>query len=351
MRALIVASTLLVGVAHAQPPAAQDPVLAEQIATALVERATELYEAKLYADAKQLANEALVRSPRGLAADRAKHLIQAINTATGAKSEPAQPPVDLTPIRDPLADKPAPQAVVNEGQPAAYVRSLASGVVWGGAIGGLFADAVNVDGTKASHVAIGAGIGAAAGGVGGYMIGKRRKPTRGDVALIDTLAGIGGAGGFTLGMLMQPAESEAYSVNAIIGIAGGALVGYIAAPQTNTTERRMLRVAGLSLAGGALPFLLYAGIYDDNSETDERVVGALSTAGLLAGAFLGFRMTRNMDAGKDLPARAKSEDAPVALIGRHSNGTWTANGIGIAPLSPQLAPQPGMAVSILGGSF
>ena len=348
MRALIVASTLLVGVAHAQPPAAQDPVLAEQIATALVDRATELFEAKLYVDAKQLANEALVRSPRGTAADRAKHLIAAINKATGT-AEPTPPPVDLTPIREP-ATQPAPPPVVNEGRPTAYVRSLASGVVWGGALGGLFADAVNVDGTKASHVAIGAGIGAAAGGLAGYTLGKRRKPTRGDVALIDTLAGIGGAGGFTLGMLMQPAESEAYSVNAIIGIAGGALVGYIAAPQTNTTERRMLRVAGLSLAGGALPFLLYAGIYDDSSDTDERVVGALSTAGLLAGAFLGFRMTRHMDPGKDLPARA-TEDAPVALLGRHSNGEWTANGIGIAPLSPQLAPQPGMAVSILGGRF
>jgi hypothetical protein len=330
-------------------------VLAEQIATALVDRATELFEAKLYADAKQLANEALVRSPRGTAAERAKHLIQAIQTATGtAPVEPAKPPapVDLTPIRDPLADKPAtPPPAATEGRPAAYVRSIASGVVWGGAIGGLFADAVNVDETTAGHVAIGAGLGAAAGGLAGYAIGKRRQPTRGDVALIDTLAGIGGAGGLTLGMLMQPAESEAYSINAILGITGGALVGYIAAPQTNTTERRMLRVAGLSLAGGALPFLLYAGIYDDTTDTDERIVGALSTAGLLAGAFVGFRLTRGMDAGKDLPAREAREDAPVALVGRHSNGRWTANGIGLAPLSPQLAPQPGMALSILGGRF
>ena len=333
-----------------QPLPNQDAVLAEQIAISLVARATELFEAKFYADAKQLATEALVRSPRGTAAEQAKHLLTAINTAMGVREEkPVEPQVkvDRT-VVDPLA-QPAPVVERNEGMPTAWVRSIASGVVWGGAMGGLFADAVKVDGTKASHVALGAGIGAAIGGVAGYGIGKKRHPTRGDAALVDTLAGIGGAGGFTLGMLMQPVETEAYSVNAIIGIASGLLVGYIAAPQTNTTERRMLRVAGISLAGGALPFLLYAGIYDDTTDNDEQLVGALATAGLLGGAVVGFRLTRNMDVGKDLPA--DEADAPIALLGRHSSGKWSANGIGLAPLSPQLSPQPGMTLSLLGGRW
>ena len=39
----------------APPPGAEDPVLAEQIAQALVHRAQELYDARVYVDAKQLA--------------------------------------------------------------------------------------------------------------------------------------------------------------------------------------------------------------------------------------------------------------------------------------------------------
>jgi len=346
-----------------QPPPQPQPlpaapsdeaVLAEQIAASLVARAQELFDAKFYLDAKQLALEALVRSPRGTAAAQAQYLIKAINTALGLPDETKPKPddkVDLTPIRDPLADKPVEQPAA-EGELASRNRRILSGAVWGAAAGGAFADAVSVDDTKASHVAIGAGIGGALGGLAGYGLTRKVRQTSGDVALMDTLAGIGGVGGLTLGMLMQPAEGEAYSVNAILGIAGGLLVGYVAAPQTNTTERRMLRVAGISVLGGALPFLLYAGIYDDTTDSDERLVGGLATAGLLVGAYVGFRLTRDLDAGQDvLPGEKPIEDAPVALIGRHSNGRWSANGIGIAPTSPQLSPQPGMTLSIVGGRF
>jgi hypothetical protein len=220
-------------------------------------------------------------------------------------------------------------------------------------MGGLFADAVSVDGTTPGHVFIGAAVGAGLGGVAGMALAKRGKHTRGDIALMDTLAGLGAAGGLTVGMLMQPVEGEAYSVNAMIGIASGLLVGYVAGPQTNTTERRMLRVAGISALGGALPFLLYAGIYDDTTDNDEQLVGGLATAGLLAGAYIGFRLTRDLDVDRDvLPGEKRaSDDAPVALVGRHSDGRWRANGIGINPLSRQLAPQPGMTLSVLGGRF
>ena len=365
MRRALLACSVLIGAlwaatAHAQPapgsPPSDEAVLAEQIAQSLVARAQELFDAKFYADAKQLATEALMRSPRGTAAAQAQYLIKAINTAMGVPGEsekPAEKAPDLTPIVDPLAQKPVVEAPLPVGETAGRNRRILSGAVWGAAIGGAFGDAVVVGETKASHVAIGAGVGLAAGGLAGYALTKKMQFTKGDVALMDTLAGIGGAGGLTLGMLMQPAESEAYSVNAIIGMGAGLLVGYIAAPQTNTTERRMLRVAGISLLGGALPFLLYAGVYDESSTGDERLVGGLATAGLLAGAFVGFRMTRNMDVGEDVLPGEKPpvEDAPVALIGRHSNGRWTANGIGITPTSPLLSPQPGMTVSIFGAAF
>ena len=376
MRSAILACLLLgVATSHAQPGAEPQPqpqpqpppqpppppatpsdeaVLAEQIAASLVTRAQELFDAKFYLDAKQLALEALVRSPRGTAAAQAQYLIKAINTALGLPDDKQAKPedkVDLTPIRDPLADKPV-EKPATEGELASRNRRILSGAVWGAAVGGAFADAVSVDNTKASHVAIGAGVGGALGGLAGYGLARKVRQTSGDVALMDTLAGIGGVGGLTLGMLMQPAEGEAYSVNAILGIAGGLLVGYVAAPQTNTTERRMLRVAGISVLGGALPFLLYAGIYDDTTDSDERLVGGLATAGLLVGAYVGFRLTRDLDAGQDvLPGEKPTEDAPVALIGRHSNGRWSANGIGIAPTSPLLSPQPGMTLSIVGGRF
>ena len=48
----------------------------------------------------------------------------------------------------------------------------------------------------------------------------------------------GTLGGFTMGMLMQPARVEAYDLNGILGAGAGLVVGYIYAPDTNTTPRR-----------------------------------------------------------------------------------------------------------------
>jgi hypothetical protein len=159
-------------------------------------------------------------------------------------------------------------------------------------------------------------------------------------------------GGLTIGMLMQPAESEAYSLNAALGVAGGVIAGYIAAPQTNTTPRRMLRVAGLAAAGGAAPFLVYALVQSSSSTVDERITGLLSTGGLVIGAYLGFRFTRGMDDGLDrLDGKPTVDDSPIALIGRSSAGRWGLGGLGIQPLSPALAPQHGMALQLVGAAF
>jgi hypothetical protein len=154
---------------------------------------------------------------------------------------------------------------------------------------------------------------------------------------------------------MQPAESEAYSLNAVFGIAGGIAAGLVLAPQTNTTPRRMLRVAGLAALGGGAPFLLYAAIRDPGTSADERITGLLSTGGLVLGAVLGFRLTRGMDDGLDTPdgkpRKEAIDDAPIALVGRSSVGRWGLGGLGIQPLSRALAPQHGMALQLVGATF
>ncbi len=421
-------------------PYAPDAVLNEQIADQLVTRAQELLDAKIYLDAKQLAVEALVKSPKGPAADRARYIIKTVNGHLDIKEDPAPtPPSEVTPVQpvqvranedvdtspidgstrpfDPSRDPPPQQAPAVEGHdgktaglvhgalyggvlgsaigalansdhPAsaavpvgiglgivggfggrfaadrlgwdeAQIRTTGSLGVWGGVAGGFFAEAATGAGNEtpsAGGILLGASIGSTAGLVIGGLLAKNHKLTRGDVALVDTLAGIGTAGGLTIGMLMQPAQSEAYSVNALLGAGAGVVIGVIAGPQTNTTPRRMVRVAGLAAAGGALPFLLYAATYDKSSTADERVTGLLSSAGLVVGAYLGLRFTRNMDVGLDVhdgvTPKSSEEDAPLALVSRNSNGSWLVGGLGISPLSKQLATNNrGATVTILGASF
>ena len=408
-------------------PYATDPVLNEQIAEQLVSRAQELLDAKIWVDAKQLAVEAVVKSPKGTAADRARYIIKIVNSQLGIKDDPAptppsevkpaEPAPDLTPISDPTAFDPSrdplPQqpsepegrdgrtaatvhgalyggiigatvgAYIGGDNPAAgavpggiavgagtgflarslvrkydwdeaQVRTAGSASLWGGVVGGLFADAVTGSGSgspSGKGIMLGASIGSTVGLSSGGALARQRKLTRGDIALIDTFAGIGSVGGLTMGMLMQPAQPEAYAVNSILGAAGGIVAGVIAAPKTNTTPRRMLRVAGLAAIGGALPFLLYAGIRDSSTNSDERVVGVLASAGLVGGAYLGFRLTSDLDVGLDVSTK-RVEDAPPAAVGRNSDGSWTVGAIGMQPLSSKLSTDTrGMTFTLFGGTF
>lgn len=402
----------------ASSAAVDDPALAEQVARALVHRAQALYDARAFADAKQLATEALARRSTGATADHARYLIQQANkqlgiTGPAAPAERLDDQVDLTPFSDrtapppaavpPQADRPGasdsrllatrvhgalylgtlgatvgalvaadrpaaagvplgiagglagglllPRLIEKRGWTEAQIRTTGMGSTWGGVIGGLFADAVNVEGTTAQHVLIGASVGSTLGLLGGASLARRDRLTRGDVALIDTLAGIGAVGGLTMGMLMQPAEGEAYAVNSIVGTAGGLLIGYVAAPQTSTTPRRMLRVAAAAAIGGALPFLLYAGIHDRSTQADERVVGLLSSAGLVGGLLIGFRLTRGLDVDRDVRDGATVDDAPAAVVRRSSDGRWALGGLALQPLASSLSPTPGLTVSVIGARF
>jgi hypothetical protein len=234
------------------------------------------------------------------------------------------------------------------------VRLVGSATTWGGVVGGLFGDIAKTEGTTGREVLVSATAGATLVGLGGVAMARTSQLTRGDVAMVDTFAAMGAVGGLTLGMVMQPAESEAYSLNAALGIAAGVAVGLVAAPQVSATPRRMARVAAASAVGAAAPFLLYAGMYDARSDSDERITGVLSSAGLVFGAYLGFRWTRGMDDGLDtLSGKRKDaiDDAPAALVGRSSDGRWAMGSVGVQPLSRALAPQPGMALQLVGATF
>jgi hypothetical protein len=396
------------------PPvvAPADPVLAEQVAESLVDRAQELLDAKVFADAKQLAVEALVKSPTGPAADRAKLVIKQANAALGIVEPQDQPPPppDTQPIQDPTkTDTPAvpegthsPRAAAvvhgaiyggilgvaigsffshNEAAGAvptgiglaaagailtpmiashyhadeAQMRTVGSGMLWGGVFGGLVFGTIQGGdgGSVTGHtVLVGSAIGATLGGLGGLSLAYNESLTRGDVALTDTLAAVGTVGGLTLGMLMQPAQREAYSLNAALGAAAGVITGVIVGPKTNTTPRRMLRVAGLAAAGGAWPFLILAA--DPHSSADQRVTGVLSTLGLVGGLWLGFYLTRHVDEGLDVPDRAAkpdADDAPPAIVGRSSDGHVRLGGLAILPLSPQLSTDHGAALNVFGARF
>ncbi len=246
-----------------------------------------------------------------------------------------------------------PRAIDKLNWSEAQVRTAGAASVWAGVVGGLFgniATGANGGSTDASDVLTGAAIGSTVGALAGGLYASNDTLTRGDVALVDTFAGMGAVGGLTIGMLMQPAQTEGYSLNAALGTAAGVVTGLIVAPHANTTPRRMLRVAGLAAAGGAVPFLLYAGINDPSTTADERVTGLLSTAGLVAGAWLGFYLTRNMDKGLDVKD-TKPSDAPPAIVGRSSDGRWDLGPFAVSPLSPALAPQKGLALTVVGGAF
>lgn len=411
--------------ASAQPvdpyaPATGAPQLSDEVAAALVARAQELFEAKTYLDAKQLAVEALVNAPNGPSSAKAKAIIKASNAALGIVERPA-PVVDHAPISGPSTEPnalPVTDSTMPSPQPAAtgyraaamthgalfggslggmigalvrpkhqasgavllglplaaagafiapevarkldadnaQVLTLGAGNLWGGVIGGMFAATVeggNGGNVTGAGVMLGSTIGATLGTLGTVGFARDHQFSEGDVTLIDTFAGIGTVGGITVGMLMQPAQREAYAVNSILGAAAGLVTGYVVAPMTNTTPRRMARVAGLSLAGGAVPFLLYAAIYNSHATYDERLVGGLSSLGLIGGAWLGFYLTRDLDVGLDVNTHKKKEDddAPPAILGRNSSGRWALDGVALKPLDPRLAPQAGLAVTLVGATF
>jgi hypothetical protein len=216
----------------------------------------------------------------------------------------------------------------------ADARTIGAGATWGAVEFGLLTDAFGGTNEKTTHdeVFVGASIGMTLGALGSIAYASNHGLSAGDVTMVDSLAGMGVVGGLTIGELMQPYASEAYSLNAAIGAAGGLVVGLWLAPDHEVSTSRMLRIDGAAAIGAGAPWLLYAAIQDSSTTGDERVFGLLSTAGLVTGAYLGWRWTRDDDAK---PALAKKQQDRLEI-----------GALGVRPATTSLAPTTGRGVVV-----
>lgn len=332
--------------APAPTPPGADPELDIAVSAALVARARVLDAEGATSDARPLVLEALVRTPDD---PDAKALLADLNRKLGIEDpQPQRLPIDPAPLPTEY-ETPIEQPFV-EPTPSGYVRPngftrYRGGVIGGAVAGGLFADVVTgLDGTTEDDVLGGMVIGAAAGGLTAYLLNKNTELTVGDHALIDSMASWGLVGGLTFGLALDPPEGEAYSLNGVIGIGGGFLIGHAAARKTDLSTKRMTRVNLAAFVGALAPWILYAATEDPDTNDDEQAFGFLSTVGLLSGAYLGFRWTRNMKPGSDAPL--ERDPAPAALF-RKTHSGWSTGGIGLE----RVRGSRGATLTLLGGSW
>ena len=157
---------------YALPPG-QDVVLAERVAQALVARAQDLLDGRVFLDAKQLAVEALVKSPKGPAAEHARAIIHAVNRELGIPEDSPRPeppgPVkptedtDTSPIQDPTLSTP-PAAVAPEGRwPSRRITATVHGGLYAGLLGTTIGSFFSHDTPAAGAVPVGIAFGVAGG--------------------------------------------------------------------------------------------------------------------------------------------------------------------------------------------
>ncbi len=354
------------------------------VATALLDRARALVAAGDRVNARLLATEAAARGGDRPVGDEARSLVAELDRALAPiEPPPAPPPVEIVPPPPPPLEDldgpprlPAPatgrsprllgaygavggaalgvalagtegdQTLVaalggaaigglggfyvarSQRWTPARAHVVGAGVLWGAVAGGAFADVVTgVEGTTEDDVAVGTALGAIGGALVGSLGSRDPALTSDDAALIHSVSLWGLVAGFTTGVAIDPPEGEAYSLNAAIGVAAGQVVGHIAARRAEVSGRRLLRINGLALLGAGVPLLLWQATENDGDVTvgSRRPWGLLATAGLVGGAYLGFRWTRGMEAG------AASSDAPAAIFGRGSDGRWAAGGLSLTP--------------------
>jgi hypothetical protein len=349
-----------------QPPGVtdRDPEMDEAVAAALVRRAKDLIAAEAWVDAQQLLGEAVVRSPDGAAAAEARVLLVDVNARLGiqpAQTEPQPPPPPPDRVADPVVEqqldleRPMPERGPSRGGRA----FLGHSIVIGGVIGGFFGDVVtaDIDGTEidgdpedtedSGGIVGGVLLGAVGGLALGMVLRKNEWMTRADVTVIDSFTAFGLVGSLSLGAVMDPAESEAYSMNAVLGTGAGLVTGLLVAKKHEISSRRMARVDLWAAAGALAPWLIFTAA--DGDHDGAQVAGVFSLAGLVGGAWLGFRVTRGWDG-----APAYRDDAPPAVVRRGSDGAWSVGAPSLRPVNdPSLGPAlgKGAAVGLLGARW
>ena len=347
------------------PPGAvsdeRDPEVDEAVAASLVARARELIALEKWQDAQQLLGEAVARSPDGAAAAEARPLLEQVNARLGI-TRPAAPatPSPVPDTRTAVVQVPDYDLPPGPSEaPRAGRRFILHTTVIGAVLGGMFFDAATVDtrvgdgdpvDTEEDGAVVGGVLLGALGGLAvGALVRNNEWMTRDDVVVIDSFAAIGLVASLDFGAILKPAHQEAYSINGIFGLGGGAVAGWVIAKRNDLSARRMKRVDLWAGAGAVAPWLVFAAA--DGDEDGARVAGLLSLAGLVGGAWIGFRTTRGWDDRDEDDAVA---DAPPALLRRDSTGAWSLGAPGLRPSQdPRLGEVHGrgVAADLLGGRW
>ncbi|HYU16118.1 MAG TPA: hypothetical protein VEL05_08610, partial [Candidatus Acidoferrum sp.] len=189
-------------------------------------------------------------------------------------------------------------AELTAGQSAA----IASGATWGATMSGLLGDATGRQ-SAANDVWKYVAAGGLVGLGGGVLYARMARPSEGDIALTNSLAGYGAAAGLFIAAGIDPPAGEAFSLNALFGSTAGIAAGLFLAPRIEVSRRRTLFLDLGALAGAAAVWALaYPPLYDGNSHADEQVAGWASTLTMGGGVALAWFFTRGMD----------TPDAPLA---------------------------------------
>src|SRR5688500_250947 len=225
-------------------PYGPDPVLSEQIAEQLVTRAQELLDAKIYVDAKQLAVEALVKSPKGPAAERARHIIRVVNQYLGIKDDPPPtPPSEVKPDEnaaatidpnahrpiDPSKDPPPTMTPVEPEIRDGRTAGMVHGAIYGGILGATIGAFIKEENPAAVAVPLGIATGIGAGLVSRPIV----KKLGWDEAQIRTAGSLNFWGGVIGGMVGDAVTgadegtptARGILLGASLGATGGLLVG------------------------------------------------------------------------------------------------------------------------------
>jgi hypothetical protein len=256
----------------AAPAAAQPSDVDEAVAASLVARAHQLLDIKEWSDAKQLAVEALMRSPSGASSADAKAVIRAANRALGIADDDgagptAAPPrttADATPPIDPYA-QPTPTAPPRTEGPVRGRAVLASyGLVGGGLLG---------------LAAVGAGGGESSGGAdtGGALIGGL----------------VGGGLGWWVGKHYDVSLAHARAVGAGTtwgAVAFGLFTDAVGGSDKPTTHDEVFVGSGVGALVGTFGAAVYADNHHDLTTGDVTLIDSLASIGLVGGVDVGELM-------------------------------------------------------------